>query len=147
VREERVWTSRSRIKNLIGGEFVEAERNEWERVIDPASGEVIAEVPRCAEEVVDRAVEAASRAFEGWFETTPAERAEMLHRLADVLQENAEELARLKSKDVGKPITSARAGCARLACHSQNTKLPELGFHAVLGDVTRELRFERLLTR
>jgi acyl-CoA reductase-like NAD-dependent aldehyde dehydrogenase len=40
----------ARMKNLIGGEFVEAERNEWERVIDPASGEVIAEVPRCVEE-------------------------------------------------------------------------------------------------
>jgi hypothetical protein len=63
----------ARMKNFVGGEFVEAERNEWERVIDPASGEVIAEVPRCAEEDVDRAVEAASRAFEGWFETTPAE--------------------------------------------------------------------------
>ena len=98
----------ARMKNLIGGEFVEAERNEWERVIDPASGEVIAEVPRCAEEDVDRAVEAASRAFEGWFETTPAERAEMLHRLADVLQEHSEDLAWLESKDVGKPITSAR---------------------------------------
>jgi len=98
----------ARMKNLVGGEFVEAERDEWERVIDPASGEVIAEVPRCAEEDVDRAVEAASRAFEGWFETTLAERAEMLHRLADVLQEHAEELARLESKDVGKPITSAR---------------------------------------
>jgi acyl-CoA reductase-like NAD-dependent aldehyde dehydrogenase len=73
----------ARMKNLVGGEFVEAERDEWERVIDPASGEVIAEVPRCAEEDVDGAVEAASRAFEGWFETTPAERAEMLHRLAD----------------------------------------------------------------
>jgi len=98
----------ARMKNLVGGEFVEAERDEWERVIDPASGEVIAEVPRCAEEDVDRAVEVASRAFEGWFETTLAERAEMLHRLADVLQEHAEELARLESKDVGKPITSAR---------------------------------------
>jgi aminobutyraldehyde dehydrogenase len=77
-------------------------------VIAPATGEVIAEVPRCAEVNVDKAVEAASRAFEWWFETTPAERAELLHRLADVLQELAEELARLESKDVGKPITSAR---------------------------------------
>jgi 1-pyrroline dehydrogenase len=97
-----------RKKNFVGGEFVEAERGEWERVIDPATGEVIAEVPRGAEEDVDRAVDAASRAFELWFETTPAERAEMLHGLADVLQEHAEELARLESKDVGKPITSAR---------------------------------------
>ena len=98
----------TRMNNFVGGEFVKAVRDEWERVIDPASSEVIAEVPRCAEEDVDRAVEAASRAFEAWFETTPAERAEMLHKLADVLQEHAEELARLESRDVGKPITSAR---------------------------------------
>jgi 1-pyrroline dehydrogenase len=98
----------ARMKNFVGGEFVEAERGAWERVIDPATCEVIAEVPRCAEEDVDRAVEAASRAFEGWFGTTPAERAEMLYRLADVLQEHAEELARLESRDVGKPITTAR---------------------------------------
>jgi aminobutyraldehyde dehydrogenase len=98
----------TRMNNFVGGEFVKAVRDEWERVIDPASGEVIAEVPRCAEEDVDRAVEAASTAFEAWFETTPAERAEMLHKLADVLQEHAEELARLESRDVGKPITSAR---------------------------------------
>jgi 1-pyrroline dehydrogenase len=98
----------ARMKNLVGGKLVEAERGEWERVIDPATGEAIAEVPRCAEEDVDRVVEAASRAFEGWFETTPAERAEMLYRLADVLQEHAEELARLESRDVGKPIATAR---------------------------------------
>ena len=53
----------ARMKNIVGGEFVEAERGAWESVIDPATGEVIAEVPRCAEEDVDRAVEAASRAF------------------------------------------------------------------------------------
>jgi acyl-CoA reductase-like NAD-dependent aldehyde dehydrogenase len=55
----------ARMKNFVGGEFVEAERGEWERVIDPATGEAISEVPRCAEEDVDRAVEAASGAFEG----------------------------------------------------------------------------------
>ncbi|HEV8224421.1 MAG TPA: aldehyde dehydrogenase family protein, partial [Rubrobacteraceae bacterium] len=53
----------TRMNNFVGGEFVKAVRDEWERVIDPASGEVIAEVPRCAEEDVDRAVEAASTAF------------------------------------------------------------------------------------
>jgi aminobutyraldehyde dehydrogenase len=98
----------ARMKNLVGGEFVESERGEWERVIDPATGEVIAEVPSCAEEDVDRAVEAASRAFDGWFQTTPGERAGMLHALADAIEEHAEELARLESRDVGKPIASAR---------------------------------------
>ena len=96
------------MKNFVGGEFVEAERGEWERVIEPATGEAIAEVPRCAEEDVDRAVEAASVAFGSWFDTTPRDRSEMLHALADALQEHAGELARLESRNVGKPITMAR---------------------------------------
>ena len=98
----------ARMKNFVGGEFVEAERGEWERVIEPATGEAIAEVPRCAEEDVDRAVEAASVAFGSWFDTTPQDRSEMLHALADALQEHAGELARLESRNVGKPITMAR---------------------------------------
>jgi aminobutyraldehyde dehydrogenase len=108
MRGDGVDLEFGRMKNLVGGEFVESVRGEWERIVDPATGEVIAEVPRCAEEDVDRAVEAASRAFEWWFATTPAERSEMLHGLAGALEEHAEELARLESKDVGKPITSAR---------------------------------------
>jgi hypothetical protein len=95
----------ARMKNFVGGELVEAWRGEWEPVIEPATGEALAEAPRCTEEDVDRAVEAASGAFDAWFDTTPQDRSEMLHRLADALQEHAEELAGLESRDVGKPIT------------------------------------------
>ena len=98
----------ARMKNFVGGDFVEAKRGEWEPVIEPATGETIAEVPRGTEEDVDRAVEAASGAFDEWFDTTPRDRSEMLHALAEVLRENAEELARLESRNVGKPITMAR---------------------------------------
>jgi 1-pyrroline dehydrogenase len=98
----------ARMKNFVGGEFVEAELGEWERVIEPATSETIAEVPGCTEEDVDRAVEAASGAFGPWSDTTPQDRSERLHALADALQEHAEELARLESRNVGKPITMAR---------------------------------------
>ncbi len=98
----------ARMKNFVGGELVEAEMGEWERVIEPATSETIAEVPRCTEEDVDRAVEAASGAFGPWSDTTPQDRSERLHALADALQEHAEELARLESRNVGKPITMAR---------------------------------------
>ena len=57
---------------------------------------------------VDRAVEAAKKAYEEWRETTPGERAEMLLKLADLLDENAEELAELESRNVGKPLSYAR---------------------------------------
>lgn len=97
-----------RKKNFVGGELVDAVDGVWQEVLNPATGEVIAEVPEGSEEDVDRAVRAASGAFEGWFETTPAERAGMLGRLADTLEEHAEELARTESRNVGKPIASAR---------------------------------------
>ena len=101
-----VSVERKRI--LVDGEFVDGANGEWREVLNPATGEVIAEVPECSAEDVDRAVRAARVAFEKWFDTTPAERSQMLHRLADVLEENAEELAQIESRNVGKPVAAAR---------------------------------------
>ncbi|HEX7601778.1 MAG TPA: gamma-aminobutyraldehyde dehydrogenase, partial [Polyangiaceae bacterium] len=71
-------------------------------------GETIADVPRCSAEDVDRAVAAANTALPAWLEATPKERSELLHKLADVLEENAEELAQLESLNVGKPLMASR---------------------------------------
>ncbi|MGZ4348450.1 MAG: aldehyde dehydrogenase family protein, partial [Gaiellaceae bacterium] len=77
-------------------------------VLNPSTGEVIAEVPRASAEDVDRAVQAAKKALVEWLETTPAERAEMLLKLADALDEHADEIAELESLNVGKPLSSAK---------------------------------------
>src|SRR5437762_673104 len=77
-------------------------------VLNPATGETIAEVPRSTAADVDRAVEAAKRALPEWLETTPGERAELLLKLADAIDEHAEELAELESQNVGKPLSYAR---------------------------------------
>jgi aminobutyraldehyde dehydrogenase len=90
-------------KNLVGGEWLDAVEGETMEVLNPATGEVIAEVPRSGEEDVDRAVAAAEKAWETWRDKTPKDRMELLLRLADVIDENAEELARLESLNVGKP--------------------------------------------
>jgi acyl-CoA reductase-like NAD-dependent aldehyde dehydrogenase len=82
-------------KILIGGDFADAASGETMEVIAPATGETIAEVPRCGAEDVDRAVEAARAAAPEWLEKTPKERSELLHKLADVMDEHAEELAQL----------------------------------------------------
>ena len=74
-----------------------------EEVLNPATGEVIAEAPKGGEEDVDRAVRAAEKAWETWRDKTPEDRMELLLKLADVIDENAEELARLESLNVGKP--------------------------------------------
>ncbi len=64
-------------------------------VLNPSTGEVMAEVPRGTADDVERAVEAAKQAWDGWREKTPKDRMELLLKLADVIDENAEELARL----------------------------------------------------
>jgi len=93
----------SRHQNYVAGEWVDAVEGDTEDVINPATGETIAEVPRGSQADVDRAVEAAKKAFEEWRETTPGERSEMLLKLADALEENAEELIRAEMANVGKP--------------------------------------------
>jgi len=95
-------------KILIGGELVDAASGETMDVIAPATGETIARVPRCDAEDVDRAVEAAQTAASEWLEKTPKERSELLHALAGVLEDNAEELAQLESVNVGKPLMASR---------------------------------------
>jgi 1-pyrroline dehydrogenase len=90
-------------KQFIGGEWVESSSGEILEVVNPSTGEAIAEVPRSSAEDVERAVEAAKKAWEEWRFKTPKDRMELLLALADVIDEHAEELARLESLNVGKP--------------------------------------------
>src|SRR6266581_1886685 len=98
----------SSYKNIVGGEWVDSASGETMEVLNPATGEAIAEVPRGTKEDADRAVEAAKKALPEWLETTPGERAELLLKLADLLDEHAEELAEIESRNVGKPLSYAR---------------------------------------
>jgi 1-pyrroline dehydrogenase len=92
---------------FIGGEFVSSASDETVPVVNPATGDVIAEVPNGTEEDVDRAVRAARQAFDDvWFDTTPGERAQMMLKLADAIEANAEEIGRIESQNVGKPFKS-----------------------------------------
>jgi betaine-aldehyde dehydrogenase len=93
----------TKLQNFIGGEFVDPAEGQTEEVLNPATGEAIAEAPLSTADDVDRAVGAAREAFEGWAATTPGERALMLLKLADAIEEHAEELADLESADAGKP--------------------------------------------
>lgn len=95
-------------KNFVGGEWVDAVEGATMDVINPATGEKIAEVPRGGQADVDRAVEAAKKALPEWLDTTPGERAEMLLKLADLLEENGSEFERLESLNTGKPMAVVR---------------------------------------
>ena len=98
----------SRHQNFVGGEWVDAVEGETQEIVNPATGETIAEVPKGSQADVDRAVEAAKRALPDWLETTPQERSEMLLRLADAIDAHTDELARVESQNVGKPLAYAR---------------------------------------
>jgi acyl-CoA reductase-like NAD-dependent aldehyde dehydrogenase len=84
-------------------------------VLNPATEEPIAEVPGATVEDADRAVEAARRAFPAWRAVTPADRARVLRRLAALVEEHGEELARMESRNAGKPITDARGEVGMVA--------------------------------
>ena len=88
--------------------FIDGERSsltgETEAVLNPATGEELAQAPVSSAEEVDRAVGAARRAFAGWSATTPAQRAQALLALADLVEEHGEEIARLEALNAGKPI-------------------------------------------
>ena len=101
-------TTITKLKNFIGGEFVDPAEGQTEEVLNPATTEVIGQAPLSTEEDVDRAVAAARGAFEGWWATTPGERANCLMRLADAFEEHAEEIADMESADAGKPRHEAR---------------------------------------
>src|SRR3989449_1313110 len=101
-------TTVSKHQNLVGGEWVDAAGGKTMEVLNPATGETIAEVPRASAADVDRAVQAAKKALVEWLETTPGERAEMLLKLADAIDQHAEELAEIESRNVGKPLAAAK---------------------------------------
>jgi 1-pyrroline dehydrogenase len=101
-------TTKTAYQTFIGGDWVDSDSGETIDVINPATGEVIAAVPSCTAEDVDRAVAAAAKALPEWLDKTPKDRSELLHSLADVLEENAEELAQLESLNVGKPLMASR---------------------------------------
>jgi acyl-CoA reductase-like NAD-dependent aldehyde dehydrogenase len=78
------------------------------QVIEPATEQIMAEVPQAGVEETDAAVAAAKAAFPAWRAVEPAERAALMHRLADALAGHQEELATLEARNAGKPIGDAR---------------------------------------
>ncbi|HWU91394.1 MAG TPA: gamma-aminobutyraldehyde dehydrogenase [Kofleriaceae bacterium] len=93
---------------LIGADLVPGE-GAPEDILDPATGRVIAQVPEASPDQVARATAAAQRAFPGWAQTVPKDRAALLLRLADAIDARAADLARLESQNTGKPYATALA--------------------------------------
>ncbi|SPL69983.1 aldehyde dehydrogenase family protein [Acinetobacter stercoris] len=93
---------------FIDGKFIAAKNGGTIDVLNPANGELITKIAAAEAEDVDLAVKAAQKAFPVWAETPAAERGRLLLKLADLIEENLEELAQLESLDTGHPIRDSR---------------------------------------
>lgn len=97
-------------KSLINGEWIAGQEDRQIEIFDPATADVIGHMSVCSVEDVDRAVAAARLAFEvgPWGQLKPAERAKILWRVADLMDEHQDELAALETLDCGKPLMYSR---------------------------------------
>jgi malonate-semialdehyde dehydrogenase (acetylating)/methylmalonate-semialdehyde dehydrogenase len=111
-----------RLRNYVGGEWIESGAAEWLDVHNPATGEVIARTPLSNREDLQRAVDAARKAFPAWRDTPPVVRARAMFRFKQLLEENFEELARTVTTEHGKTLDESRGSvrrgieCVEVAC-------------------------------
>ncbi len=93
-------------KLLVNGKLVKGKGDDL-GILDPATGKVIAHVGEASEEQITAAVKAAAKAFPAWAATVPKDRATLLLKLADRIEAEAAEFARLESQNCGKPYAAA----------------------------------------
>ncbi|MDR6620465.1 aldehyde dehydrogenase [Sinomonas atrocyanea] len=108
-------TFKDRYENFIGGEWVAPVGGEYFENITPVTGKVFCEVARSQAADIDLALDAAHKAAPGWGKTSVAERALILHRIADRIEENLELLAVAETWDNGKPVRETLAADLPLA--------------------------------
>ena len=98
-----------KIKNYIDGQLVEPVSGKYLDNIEPATGQTYSLVPNSDGQDVEQAVAAASRAFAGWSKTPAVERSRILCRIADLIEKDADRLAKTECIDNGKPFSLARS--------------------------------------
>ncbi|WP_371765360.1 aldehyde dehydrogenase [Massilia sp.] len=106
---------RQRYDNFIGGKFVAPVKGEYFANVTPISGQPFCEVARSTAEDVDLALDAAHAAKDAWAKTSPAERANILNRIADRMEQNLRLIATAETIDNGKPIRETMAADIPLA--------------------------------
>jgi aminomuconate-semialdehyde/2-hydroxymuconate-6-semialdehyde dehydrogenase len=98
-----------KLKNFVNGEYVDPQSGKFIEKFSPVTNEVIYELPDSNELDIVMAIKAAHEAFEKWSETKVEERAKILFRIADLIEENLDALAMAETEDVGKPLTLSSA--------------------------------------
>ncbi|MGZ8832882.1 MAG: CoA-acylating methylmalonate-semialdehyde dehydrogenase [Thermoanaerobaculia bacterium] len=145
VIEQSTSTKYPDVRNYIGGEFVDGNGAQYLDVTNPADGSVISRVPLSGQSEVDRAVQAAKKAFPGWAATPIKERVQVFFKYKALLEKNIEALAKLVTEENGKIDSEARAEVLKSAELTEFAcSLPQLTAGEVL-EVSRgvECRVER----
>lgn len=106
-------TTVKQMKNFINGKWVQSKSSETQNVTNPATGEILAEVPISAKEDVDEAVQAAEDAFESWWKTPVPDRARILFAYHQLLRKNIDELAHILTLENGKTIKESKGEIQR----------------------------------
>lgn len=101
----------------IDGEFIKGGDRRQQDVFDPATGKVIGRLPHATSADLDRALSAAQRAFETWKHVSPMEKSRILRRVGELSRENAKEIGRNITLDMGKPLAEAVGEVMRCADH------------------------------
>ncbi|MBP6495495.1 MAG: CoA-acylating methylmalonate-semialdehyde dehydrogenase [Psychrobacter sp.] len=101
------------VKQLINGQFVDSNTNEWIDITDPATQEVIAKVPQTTDDEINQAVAAAKAAFQTWRKTPITTRARIFLKYQALIREHMDELAEILTAEQGKTIADARGDVFR----------------------------------
>jgi malonate-semialdehyde dehydrogenase (acetylating)/methylmalonate-semialdehyde dehydrogenase len=102
-----------RLTNFINGEWVDSPSSEWRDVVNPATGEILAQVPLADAAEVNCAVEAAAAAFPAWRRTPPEDRIQPLFKLKMLLEQHIDDIGRIITQENGKTFTEAKAEMRR----------------------------------
>merc|ERR1712000_390098 len=103
----------TKVPNLINGEFRESKSNKWIDVINPATQEVVSQVPESTPQEMEEAVASAKKAFVDWRETTVPSRCRIMFRFRDLIEKHTDELAALITKEQGKTLADAKGDVFR----------------------------------
>ena len=134
-----------RLKDYVGGKWVESQAGTAQTVRNPATGEAIAEVPLGGPADVDRAAHAAHEAFRSWRAVPPVQRAQRLFDLKFLLEKHAEELSRTVTRENGKTLDEARGSVRRgIECVEVAIGAPALLMGQVLEDVGKGIDCESI---
>lgn len=115
----------------INGKWLEGSEGTFE-VKNPATGEILATVQKGGEKETKEAIQAANKAFEGWSQTSPVERAKLMNKMADLVENDSERLAKIMTMEQGKPLSQA---AAEIQTNVENLRWNAAEGQRILGDI------------